>query len=112
MNNQIYAALLPDSQAHTPRARQSTTTDNPGGACKTTTAPATIPGPPVPPPVCGARITAPQPNGRCPGLPPTGAHDAYQTGEYMIWTDGQTYRCTTDNTVWGPDTLPSAWEVV
>lgn len=28
MNNQIYAALLPDSQAHTPPARQSTTTDN------------------------------------------------------------------------------------
>ena len=25
---------------------------------------------PVPPPVCGARITAPQPNGRCHGLPP------------------------------------------
>lgn len=47
-----------------------------------------------------------------PWLAPNGAHDAYQTGEYMIWTDGQTYRCTTDNTVWGPDTLPSAWTVV
>lgn len=49
------------------------------------------------------------------GLPyvaPTGAHDAYQDGEYMIWTDGQIYRCNTDNTVWGPDTLPGAWEVV
>ena len=49
------------------------------------------------------------------GLPyvaPTGAHDAYQTGEYMIWTDGQIYRCNTDNTVWGPDTLPDVWEVV
>lgn len=47
-----------------------------------------------------------------PWVAPTGAHDAYQAGEYMIWTNGQTYRCTTDNTVWGPDTLPSAWTVV
>lgn len=47
-----------------------------------------------------------------PYVAPTGAHDAYQTGEYMIWTDGQIYRCNTDNTVWGPDTLPGAWEVV
>lgn len=43
---------------------------------------------------------------------PTGAHDAYQDGEYMVWTDGQIYRCNTDNTVWGPDTLPDVWEVV
>lgn len=47
-----------------------------------------------------------------PYAAPTGAHDAYQTGEYMIWSDGQIYRCNTDNTVWGPDTLPGAWEVV
>lgn len=47
-----------------------------------------------------------------PYVAPSGAHDAYQTGEYMIWTDGQIYRCNTDNTVWGPDTLPGAWEVV
>ena len=47
-----------------------------------------------------------------PYAAPTGAHDAYQDGEYMIWTDGQIYRCNTDNTVWGPDTLPDVWEVV
>ena len=47
-----------------------------------------------------------------PYVAPSGAHDAYQTGEYMIWSDGQTYRCNTDDTVWGPDTLPDAWEVV
>lgn len=47
-----------------------------------------------------------------PYAAPTGAHDAYQGGEYMVWTDGQIYRCNTDNTVWGPDTLPGAWEVV
>ena len=47
-----------------------------------------------------------------PYVAPSGAHDAYQTGEYMIWSDGQTYRCNTDDTVWGPDTLPDVWEVV
>lgn len=47
-----------------------------------------------------------------PYVAPSGAHDAYQTGEYMIWSDGQIYRCNTDNTVWGPDVLPDAWEVV
>ena len=46
-----------------------------------------------------------------PWITPTGAHDAYQTGEWMIWTDGNTYRCTQNATVWGPDELPSAWEV-
>ena len=46
-----------------------------------------------------------------PYVAPSGAHDAYQTGEYMIWSDGQTYRCNTDNTVWGPDTLPDVWDV-
>lgn len=42
---------------------------------------------------------------------PTGAHDAYQTGEWMVWTDGVTYRCTRDGTVWGPDQAQDAWEV-
>lgn len=46
-----------------------------------------------------------------PYVAPSGAHDAYQTGEYMIWSDGQIYRCNTDNTVWGPDTLPDVWDV-
>ena len=46
-----------------------------------------------------------------PYVAPTGAHDAYQSGEYMIWPDGQIYRCNTDNTVWGPDTLPDVWDV-
>ncbi len=46
-----------------------------------------------------------------PWQAPTGAQDAYQTGEWMLWTDGFAYRCTRDATVWGPDTLPGAWEV-
>lgn len=47
-----------------------------------------------------------------PWVAPTGAHDAYQAGEYMVWTDGQVYRCLVDGTVWGPDTVPGSWEVV
>lgn len=46
-----------------------------------------------------------------PWVAPTGAHDAYQAGEYMRWTDEQIYRCTADATVHGPDVLPSAWGV-
>lgn len=46
-----------------------------------------------------------------PWIAPTGAHDAYQTGEWMIWTDGKPYCCTQNATVWGPDEMPGAWEV-
>lgn len=42
---------------------------------------------------------------------PTMAEDAYNAGEWMIYTDGQTYRCTQDGTVWGPDQTPTHWEV-
>lgn len=40
---------------------------------------------------------------------PTGAHDMYKSGEYMIWTDGTVRRCKTD-TDRGPDVLPDNWE--
>lgn len=40
---------------------------------------------------------------------PTGAHDMYKTGEYMIWTDGIVKKCAQD-TDRGPDILPQAWE--
>ena len=42
---------------------------------------------------------------------PTGAHDMYKSGEYMIWTDGTVRRCKTD-TDRGPDVLPDYWEMV
>lgn len=42
---------------------------------------------------------------------PTGAHDAYQTGEWAIWTDGKAYKCLRAGTVHDPATLASAWEV-
>ena len=41
---------------------------------------------------------------------PTGAHDMYKAGEYMIWTDGAVYKCTQD-TNFSPTEYAQAWEV-
>lgn len=40
---------------------------------------------------------------------PTGAHDIYKSGEYMIWTDGTKRKCIQD-TNFSPDEYPQAWE--
>lgn len=40
---------------------------------------------------------------------PTGAHDMYKSGEYMIWTDGEVKKCISD-TSYSPDEYPQAWE--
>ena len=45
-----------------------------------------------------------------PWVAPTGAHDIYKDGEYMIWTDGTVQRCVRD-TAYGPDSDFDAWEV-
>lgn len=45
-----------------------------------------------------------------PWVQPTGAHDQYREGEYMVWTDGQVYYCKQD-TVYDPETYAQAWEV-
>lgn len=42
---------------------------------------------------------------------PTGAHDMYKAGEYMIWTDNNIYRCNED-TNFSPAEYPQAWEKV
>lgn len=42
---------------------------------------------------------------------PTGAHDMYKAGEYMVWTDGTVYRCVRD-TAYSPVDDPTAWEAV
>ena len=47
-----------------------------------------------------------------PWQAPTGAHDAYNDGEYMVYTDGVTYRCGKDATVHAPDVLPGSWVAV
>lgn len=40
---------------------------------------------------------------------PTGAHDIYKAGEYMIWTDGKIYQCVTD-TNYSPNEYRQAWK--
>lgn len=40
---------------------------------------------------------------------PSGAHDMYRAGEWMIWTDGATYECLTDTT-YSPDQYAQAWK--
>lgn len=42
---------------------------------------------------------------------PTGAHDMYKAGEYMIWEDGTTQHCKLD-TNFSPAEYPQAWETV
>lgn len=39
---------------------------------------------------------------------PTGAHDMYKAGEYMIWTDGEIYLCLSD-TNYNPSDYAQAW---
>lgn len=46
-----------------------------------------------------------------PWIAPTGAHDIYLAGEYMIWTDGSTYKCLS-NTNFSPADYASAWEKI
>jgi hypothetical protein len=42
---------------------------------------------------------------------PTGSHDMYLKGEYMIWTDGEIYLCKLD-TNFNPVEYSQAWEKV
>lgn len=42
---------------------------------------------------------------------PTGSHDMYKAGEYMIWTDGEIYLCKSD-TNYSPADYAQAWELV
>lgn len=46
-----------------------------------------------------------------PWVAPQGAHDMYKAGEYMVYTDGVTYRCLSD-TVYTPEEYAQAWEAV
>ncbi len=40
---------------------------------------------------------------------PTGAHDAYQTGDRVTY-NGHIYESTINNNVWSPDTYPQGWK--
>ena len=46
-----------------------------------------------------------------PYVAPTGAHDMYLAGEYMVWTDGHTYKCL-QGTAYSPAEYAAAWEVM
>lgn len=46
-----------------------------------------------------------------PWIAPTGAHDMYKAGEYMIWTDGAIYKCLAD-TIYSPADYAQAWEQI
>jgi hypothetical protein len=46
-----------------------------------------------------------------PWVKPTGAHDIYKSGEYMVWTDGVVYRCVSD-TNYSPQEYAQAWETI
>lgn len=45
---------------------------------------------------------------------PTGAQDAYMTGDKVWYPEKDTtvYRSIIDNNVWAPDAYPAGWEVV
>lgn len=45
-----------------------------------------------------------------PWIAPTGAHDMYKAGEYIIWED-KIYRCISDTT-YSPNDYAANWEVV
>ena len=46
-----------------------------------------------------------------PWVQPTGAHDMYKVGEYMLWTDNNIYKCTYDTT-YSPAEYAQAWDIV
>lgn len=41
---------------------------------------------------------------------PTGEHDAYQTGD-MVLFEGKVYEAVMDNVIWSPTDYPQAWEL-
>lgn len=42
---------------------------------------------------------------------PTGAHDAYNTGDIVDY-NGTLYKSTIDGNVWSPEAYPAGWELV
>ena len=45
-----------------------------------------------------------------PWVAPTGSHDMYLPGEYMIWEDGLVYKCLS-STAYSPEEYGGAWEI-
>lgn len=53
---------------------------------------------------------APEPDEWPEYVQPTGAHDAYQTGDKVTW-NGKHYISKMDGNVWNPDAYPAGWEL-
>lgn len=53
---------------------------------------------------------APEPDEWPEFAQPTGAHDAYQTGDKVTY-NGKHYISTMDGNVWSPDAYPAGWEL-
>lgn len=49
-------------------------------------------------------------NGQLNWQQPTGAHDAYNTGDIVNY-NGQLYQSKIDGNVWSPDAYPQGWEI-
>lgn len=47
-----------------------------------------------------------------PWQAPTGAHDCYNKGEYMIWTDGKIHQSIIDGNVYSPEVYPAGRESI
>ena len=62
-------------------------------------------------PTCWKPWHSRKPEYALPWEQPTGAHDMYKSGEYMIWTDRSIRKCVQD-TNFSPTEYPQAWEKV
>ena len=60
----------------------------------------------------GGSVTLPEADEYPVWVQPTGAHDAYNPGDKMTYTDGKRYVCQMDGCVWGPDAYPAGWQLV
>ena len=56
-------------------------------------------------------IPDPEPEEYPEYVQPTGAHDAYNTGDKITY-NGKKYVCKMDGCVWTPDAYPDGWEEV
>lgn len=54
---------------------------------------------------------APEPEEWPQWVQPTGAHDAYNTGDKVTY-NGKHYQSTMDGNVWSPDSYPAGWQLV
>lgn len=62
-------------------------------------------------PTCWKPWHSRKPEYALPWEQPTGSHDMYKAGEYMIWTDRSIQKCVQD-TNFSPKEYPQAWEKV